>query len=64
MAPQTYNLPRTLSIWPWDRTLNPHYAIAGAESAAWIQSFKPFTAKDEQIFNKTEGSTLFLLSFF
>ncbi|KAF9444707.1 terpenoid synthase [Macrolepiota fuliginosa MF-IS2] len=37
-----FSLPAMLSQWPWVRLLSEHYDEARAESASWIESFRPF----------------------
>lgn len=51
-----FYIPDTLRNWPWPRRLNPHYAVCKAESAAWCESFKAFSPKAQNAFNRCDFS--------
>nr|VWO96337.1 N/A [Ganoderma boninense] len=46
------HIPDTMSAWPWPRKLNPLYEEVDAESAAWTESFKPYTPESQTAHNK------------
>ncbi|KAG1819038.1 terpenoid synthase [Suillus subaureus] len=44
-------IPDILARWPFPRRLNQHYSKVGAESSAWLESFKAFSPKAQQAFD-------------
>ena len=48
----TFYIPNTMSSWPWQRVINPHYEEANSESTAWLKSLKPFNEKSQIAFDK------------
>lgn len=57
----SYTLPYLHALCPWPASLNPHYAVAAAESSAWIFSydiFKYITDQKKQDFFLKRGSEL------
>ncbi|KAG5721588.1 Pentalenene synthase [Termitomyces sp. T112] len=51
LTESVFFLPDTLANWPWTRTISPFYLQAQADSSAWIQSFKIFTAGEQRAFD-------------
>ncbi|KAG2033028.1 terpenoid synthase [Suillus americanus] len=45
-------IPDLLVRWPFPRHLNQHYSKVGAGSCAWLESFKAFSPKAQQAFNR------------
>ncbi|OJA09461.1 hypothetical protein AZE42_11144 [Rhizopogon vesiculosus] len=56
-------IPNVLARWPWPRRLNQHYPEVGAESTAWIASFKPFSPKAQDAFDRCEFNLLGCLAY-
>lgn len=56
MADKSYRLPDLLRDWPWKRVISPHYRAVKAKSVPWIESFKPFSTKAQEAFNKCDFS--------
>ena len=63
-TPNQIYLPDILRNWPWQRSLNPYYAICKAESAAWCESFKAFSPKAQDKFNRCDFSQFILYLLF
>ncbi|KAK7688467.1 Delta(6)-protoilludene synthase [Cerrena zonata] len=61
--PTHFRIPDTLRSWPWQRHLNPHYAICKSESAAWCESFHAFSPKAQHAFNRCDFNLLASLAF-
>ncbi|KAF8882266.1 isoprenoid synthase domain-containing protein [Infundibulicybe gibba] len=58
-----YRIPDTLHNWPWRRHLNPHYSVCKMESAAWFETFKAFSPKAQDAFNRCDFSLLASLAY-
>jgi len=58
-----FELPTPLTVWPWERRLNPHYPEVKAESDAWVQSFKPFEPEEQKKFDLCNLSLLACLTY-
>ncbi|KDQ57646.1 hypothetical protein JAAARDRAFT_35337 [Jaapia argillacea MUCL 33604] len=58
-----FELPDTLSGWPWLRQLNPHYREVGASSRAWINSFNALDKKAQRAFDLCDFSLLTSLAY-
>jgi hypothetical protein len=56
-------LPNLFVISPLKPALNPHYKKAGAESAAWVDSFKFFDGKVREQFIRSDFELLAALAF-
>jgi len=52
--PKKFFLPNTVGTWPWPRRLNQHYTEINAESSAWIKSFKAFTPKAQEGYDRCQ----------
>ncbi|KAH9976471.1 terpenoid synthase [Russula compacta] len=44
-------LPDPLVLWPWPRTLNPHYAEVKPGSDIWLRDFNAFDEKSQRSFD-------------
>ncbi|KXN86841.1 Delta(6)-protoilludene synthase [Leucoagaricus sp. SymC.cos] len=60
---QFVTLPTILTNWPWPRKLSEYYQDAGAESAAWVESFHPFHGRSIEAFRKCDFSLLASLTY-
>ncbi|KAF9441960.1 terpenoid synthase [Macrolepiota fuliginosa MF-IS2] len=49
-----------LGQWPWTRLLSEHYGEIKAESAAWIESFRPFDEIGMNALRRCDGSIILL----
>ncbi|KAK7691175.1 hypothetical protein QCA50_006278 [Cerrena zonata] len=56
-------IPDVLRNWPWQRSINPYYDVCKAESAAWCESFKAFSPKAQDKFNRCDFNLLASLAF-
>ncbi|KAF5365843.1 hypothetical protein D9757_012802 [Collybiopsis confluens] len=64
MTAPPITIPGTLATWKWPRWhCNPHYAECRAESQAWFESFKAFSPKAQDAWNRCNFSLLAALSF-
>ncbi|TDL15490.1 terpenoid synthase [Rickenella mellea] len=62
-SPVAFFIPDTLRSWPWPRRLNPYYDICKAESSSWCESFKAFSPKAQNAFNRCNFNLLASLAF-
>jgi hypothetical protein len=54
-------IPDLLVRWPFPRRLNHYYPKVRAESSAWLESFKAFSPKAQQAFDRCNfGKTWFI----
>ena len=58
-----FSLPNLFVISPFKPSLNPHYKQAGAESAAWVDSFRFFDGKVREHFIHSDFELLAALAF-
>ncbi|KZT23360.1 terpenoid synthase [Neolentinus lepideus HHB14362 ss-1] len=56
-------LPETMSNWPWPRAINPRYEEVSAQSNAWFHSFKAFTQRSQDAFDKCDFGRLASLAY-
>ena len=49
-------LPNVLARWPWPRRINPKYAVLKQEADTWITSFRAFSPKAQDAFNRCDFS--------
>jgi Delta6-protoilludene synthase len=63
-APQLIIIPDILATWKWPRWhCNPHYEVCRAESQAWFESFKAFSPKAQDAWNRCNFGLLAALSY-
>lgn len=56
-------IPDILARWPFPRRLNQHHCKVRAESSAWLESFRAFSPKAQQAFDRCDFSLLGCLSY-
>ncbi|KAG2040645.1 terpenoid synthase, partial [Suillus americanus] len=56
-------IPDMLARWPIPRLLNQHYSKVSAESSAWLESFKAFSPKAQQAFDRGNFGLLACLTY-
>ena len=54
--PERYYIPKTLEKWKWTRQINPHHNEIHPEATAWIKSFKAFSPKAQEAFDRCDFS--------
>jgi hypothetical protein len=54
---QRYYIPKTLENWKWPRRINPYHNEVNAAAAEWTRSFKAFSPKAQEAFDRCEIST-------
>ena len=54
--PERYYIPKTLENWKWPRQINPHHNEVYPEASAWIKSFKAFSPKAQEAFDRCNFS--------
>ena len=54
--PSRIFIPDVLARWPWPRRLNPNYAVAKKEADAWMMSFRAFSPKAQDAYNRCNCS--------
>lgn len=52
-------IPNVLARWPWPRRINPNYAVVKKEAAAWMTSFRAFSPKAQDAFDRCDFSGYF-----
>ena len=50
------NLPDILQDWPWERQINTHHEAVASEATVWLQSFKAFSPKAQDAFDRCNFS--------
>ncbi|KAG2040647.1 terpenoid synthase [Suillus americanus] len=56
-------IPDVLARWPFPRRPNQHYSKVSAESSAWLESFKAFSPKAQQAFDRCDFNLLACLAY-
>ncbi|KAG2124659.1 terpenoid synthase [Suillus clintonianus] len=59
---EKFFIPDLLARWPFPRRLNHYYPKVRAESSAWLESFKAFSPKAQDAFNRCDCSLLSCLA--
>lgn len=49
-------IPNVLARWPWPRRINTNYAVVKKEADAWLTSFRAFSPKAQDAFNRCDFS--------
>lgn len=52
-------IPNVLARWPWPRRINPNYAVIKREAGAWMTSFRAFSPKAQDAFDRCDFSGYF-----
>ena len=55
----SFYIPETMTDWPWERQMNPHYEEAKVASDAWLKSLKPFSKASQRAFDKCNNGESF-----
>ncbi|KAG1886767.1 terpenoid synthase [Suillus subluteus] len=62
LPPKKIFIPDVLARWPFPRRLNQHHSKVSAESSAWLESFKAFSPKAQQAFDRCDFGKTWLLT--
>ncbi|KAG6374634.1 isoprenoid synthase domain-containing protein [Boletus reticuloceps] len=60
-TPTRIFIPNVFARWPWPRRINPNYAVVKEEADAWMTSFKAFSPKAQDVYNRCDSSKSFSL---
>ncbi|KAI9457980.1 terpenoid synthase [Lactarius psammicola] len=61
--PERYYIPNTLENWKWPRRINPHHSEVQPATAAWMRSFRAFSPKAQEAYDRCNFSLLGSLSY-
>ncbi|KAF8142135.1 terpenoid synthase [Boletus edulis] len=57
-TPTRIFIPNVFARWPWPRRINPNYAVVKEEADAWMTSFKAFSPKAQDVYNRCNFNLL------
>ncbi|KAF8433264.1 terpenoid synthase [Boletus edulis BED1] len=62
-TPTRIFIPNVFARWPWPRRIHPNYAVVKEEADAWMTSFKAFSPKAQDAYNRCDFNLLACLAF-